>query len=91
MRRASLLRFARHCQSRLSARMVQPIHAVLRNALESALREEIIPRNVAKLVQVPAPRYKINRSLTTQQAKATPRAQRGGQRQQPGQGLTVAR
>ena len=59
------------CQSRLSARMVQPIHAVLRNALESALREEIIPRNVAKLVQVPAPRYSINRGLTTQQAKAT--------------------
>jgi integrase len=59
------------CQSRLSARMVQSIHAVLRNALESAVREEIIPRNVAKLVQIPAPRYKINRGLTMQQAKAT--------------------
>ena len=31
--------------------MVQSIHAVLRNALESAVREEIVPRNVAKLVQ----------------------------------------
>ncbi len=62
------------CQSRLSARMVQSIHAVLRNALESAVREEIIPRNVAKLVQVPAPRYKINRGLTTQQARATLKA-----------------
>jgi len=59
------------CQSLLSARMIQSIHAVLRNALESAVREEIISRNVAKLVQVPAPRYKINRGLTTQQAKAT--------------------
>lgn len=59
------------CQSLLSARMIQSIHAVLRNALETAVREEIIPRNVAKLVRVPAPRYKINRGLTTQQAKAT--------------------
>jgi len=44
--------------------MVQSIHAVLRNALESAVREELIPRNVAKLVRVPAPRYKVNRGLT---------------------------
>src|SRR5712692_11200177 len=54
--------------------MVQSIHAVLRNALEIAVREENIPRNVAKLVQIPAPRYKINRGLTTQQAKATLKA-----------------
>ena len=51
--------------------MVQSIHAVLRNALESAVREEIIPRNVAKLVPVAAPKYKINRGLTVQQAKVT--------------------
>lgn len=60
--------------SKLSARMVQSIHAVLRNALESAVREEAIPRNVAQLVRVPAPRYKINRGLTTPQARATLRA-----------------
>ena len=59
------------CDSRLSARMVQFIHAMLRNALESAVREEIIARNVAKLVQVSTPRYKVNRGLTGQQAKAT--------------------
>ena len=57
--------------------MVQSIHAVLRNALESAVREEIIPRNVAKLVQVSAPRYKVNRGLTAQQAKATMAAASG--------------
>lgn len=57
--------------------MVQSIHAVLRNALESAVREEIIPRNVAKLVQVSAPRYKVNRGLTTHQAKATMAAAAG--------------
>lgn len=39
-----------------------------------AVREEIISRNVAKLVQVPAPKYKVNRGLTAQQAKATLRA-----------------
>lgn len=65
------------CDSRLSVRMVQFIHAVLRNALESAVREEIIPRNVAKLVQVSAPRYKVNRGLTVQQAKATMAAAAG--------------
>jgi integrase len=65
------------CKSRLSVRMVQSIHAVLRNALESAVREEVIPRNVARLVRIPAPRYKINRGLTAQQAKATLRAASG--------------
>jgi integrase len=54
--------------------MVQSIHAVLRNALESAVREELIPRNVARLVQVPAPRYKVNRGLTVSQSKATLKA-----------------
>ena len=49
---------------------------MLRNALESAAREEIISRNVAGLVQVPAHRYKINRGLTVEQARATLRAAR---------------
>ena len=62
------------CNTKLSARMVQSIHAVLRNALESAVREELIPRNVAKLIRVPAPRYKVNRGLTVPQAKATLKA-----------------
>ena len=60
----------RCCQSRLSTRMVQSIHAVLRNALGTAVREEVIPRNVAKLVKIPVPTYKINRGLTTGQARA---------------------
>lgn len=57
------------CQTRLSTRMVQSIHAVLRNALENAVREETIPRNAAKLVKVPVPKYKVNRGLTTAQAR----------------------
>ncbi|MGI8452014.1 MAG: N-terminal phage integrase SAM-like domain-containing protein [Streptosporangiaceae bacterium] len=47
------------CESRLSVRMIQSIHAVLRNALESAVREEVIPRNVAKLVQVATPKSTV--------------------------------
>jgi integrase len=40
------------------------VHAVLRNALQAAVREELLQRNVAKLVQVNAPTYEINRGLT---------------------------
>jgi integrase len=57
------------CRSVLSPRMVQFVHSVLRNALEHAVREELAFRNVAKLVKVPAPRYRVNRGLTTAQAR----------------------
>jgi hypothetical protein len=65
---------------------VQSIHAVLRNALECTVREETIPRNVAKLVKVITPKYvakfvkvmtpkfKVNRGLTTAQARTVLRA-----------------
>ncbi|WP_245765209.1 tyrosine-type recombinase/integrase [Nonomuraea jiangxiensis] len=56
--------------------MVQSIHAVLRNALECAVREEIIARNVAKLVKVLVPKYKVNRGLTVPQARAVLKAAR---------------
>lgn len=54
---------------KFSPRMVQLAHAVLRNALEQAVREEVIPRNVAKLVRPPAPRYRIGRGLSAEQAR----------------------
>jgi integrase len=57
--------------------MVQWIHAVLRNALESAVREEIITRNAAKLVRVPAPRYKINRGLYRPTGQGNTQSRRG--------------
>jgi integrase len=69
----------RCCQSRLSPRMVQSVHAVLRNALECAVREEVIPRNAAKLVKVATPKYSVNRGLTAAQARAV-LASAGGQR-----------
>ncbi|MGW8846851.1 tyrosine-type recombinase/integrase [Streptomyces xiamenensis] len=49
--------------------MVQLIHAVLKNALQHAVREELIRRNVARLVKTPAPAYAIGQGLSTVQAK----------------------
>lgn len=65
------------CGARLSVRMIQSIHAVLRNALENAVREELINRNVAKLVRVQTPKYRIGRGLTVHQARAMLHAARG--------------
>ncbi|MFI0449314.1 tyrosine recombinase XerC [Actinomadura sp. 6N118] len=65
------------CHDRLSPRMVQFLHAVLRNALQAAVREEIIPRNVAKLVTVSAPKYDVNRGLTVDQARDVLKAAEG--------------
>ena len=58
----------RCCGRRLSRRTVQQAHSVLRNALHSAMREELIFRNVASLVRVPAPAYRVHRGLTVEQA-----------------------
>jgi integrase len=59
----------RCCQSVPSRRLVQQVHAVLRNALQAAVREELIGRNVAKLVTVSGPAYEIDRGLTVHQAR----------------------
>lgn len=57
------------CGDKLSVRMVQSIHSVLRNALQCAVREEVLPRNVAKLVPVTVPKYKVNRGLSVTDAR----------------------
>jgi integrase len=49
--------------------MVQYLHAVLRNALQHAVREELVQRNVAKLVQVQTPRYRVGRGLSVAEGK----------------------
>ncbi|MFC5996745.1 tyrosine-type recombinase/integrase [Pseudonocardia hispaniensis] len=59
----------RCCSRTPSKRQIQFIHAVLRNALSSAEREELVTRNVAKLVQIPAPRYKVGKGLSVAQVK----------------------
>lgn len=59
----------RKLASGLSPRRVQYIHAVLRRALRTAERWEMVTRNVAKLVDSPrVPRHEIS-PLTPEQAK----------------------
>jgi integrase len=59
----------RCCGRTPSRRQIQYIHAVLRNALSNAEREELITRNVAKLVQIPTPRYKVGKGLPVSDVK----------------------
>jgi integrase len=53
----------------LQRRGVQFVHAVLRAGLQNAMRDELVTRNVAKLVQVPAPVYEVGHGLTPEQAR----------------------
>lgn len=55
---------------KLSPRMVQFAHAVLRNALSNAVREELVSRNVAKLVKMSNPEYDIGAGLDPIAARA---------------------
>jgi integrase len=59
----------RCCGRHPSKRQIQFIHAVLRNALSSAERDELVTRNVAKLVQIPTPRYKVGKGLRVPEVK----------------------
>ncbi|KPM54685.1 integrase [Frankia sp. R43] len=58
------------CRSLPSRRLVQQAHSVLRNGLQAAVREELLRRNVAKLVKITPPQYGINRGLTVEQSRA---------------------
>ncbi len=68
---------ARCCGRIPSRRQIQYIHAVLRNALSNAEREELITRNVAKLVQIPTPRYKVGKGLPVSDVKRLLSAAKG--------------
>jgi integrase len=57
------------CESFPSVRTIQQVHAVLRNALQNAVKEEIVFRNVARLVSVPTPRYRVHRGIDIEQAR----------------------
>jgi integrase len=67
--RCCALKGGQCCASKLSVRMVQWIHSVLRNALQCAVREELLPRNVATLVKVSVPNYRVNRGLSVAEAR----------------------
>ncbi|MGO4600361.1 tyrosine-type recombinase/integrase [Terrabacter sp. 2YAF2] len=53
----------------MQRRGVQFAHAVLRAGLQNAMRDELLTRNVAKLVQIPAPEYVVGHGLNPAEAK----------------------
>jgi integrase len=55
--------------SERSAQTVRLIHALIRNLLADAEREELVPRNVAKLVRPPSVHREEVRVLNTEQAR----------------------
>ncbi|MGW1001326.1 tyrosine-type recombinase/integrase [Streptomyces sp. NPDC002520] len=59
----------RCCERRPSARTVQYVHAVLRSALQQAMREELIARNVARIVETPTVTPKEVRPLDGAEAR----------------------
>ncbi|WP_254646495.1 site-specific integrase [Streptomyces sp. GbtcB6] len=59
----------RCCERRPSARTVQYVHAVLRSALQQAMREELIARNVARIVETPTVTPKEVRPLDSAEVR----------------------
>ncbi|WP_329317067.1 MULTISPECIES: tyrosine-type recombinase/integrase [unclassified Streptomyces] len=57
------------CQKRLSALTVAYVHSVLKSALEHAVREDELPRNVARNVKTTTPRPRRFQPLTTAEAR----------------------
>ena len=58
------------CRRRLSALTLAYVHSVLKSALEHAVREEEIPRNVARNVRMGTPRPRRFEPLTAEEARA---------------------
>ncbi|QIY68792.1 tyrosine-type recombinase/integrase [Streptomyces sp. RLB1-33] len=57
------------CSKRLSPLTLTYVHSVLKSALEHAVREEEIPRNVARNVRTGTPRPRRFEPLTTEEAR----------------------
>jgi integrase len=57
------------CRKQLSTLTLAYLHSVLKSALESAVREEEIPRNVARNVRTGTPRPRRFNPLTTDEAR----------------------
>ncbi|GAA2418019.1 site-specific integrase [Streptomyces glaucosporus] len=66
----------RCCRRRPSARTVQYVHAVLRSALQQAMREELIARNVARIVETPTVARQEVRPLDRTEARMLLKAAR---------------
>src|SRR5699024_7782018 len=76
---ASDLREVRGAKTRegKSAATVKQIHAIIRSALQHAMRKDLVPRNVAKLVVVSNPARQEVEPLTPEEAKQLLRAAKG--------------
>ncbi|MFI7292161.1 tyrosine-type recombinase/integrase [Streptomyces anulatus] len=57
------------CDKRLSPLTVSYVHSVLKSALEHAVREDDLPRNVARNVKTPAPRPRRFKPFTANEAR----------------------
>ncbi|MFD5453542.1 tyrosine-type recombinase/integrase [Streptomyces olivaceus] len=57
------------CNKRLSPLTVTYVHSVLKSALEHAVREDDLPRNVARNVKNPAPRPRRFKPFTASEAR----------------------
>src|SRR5690606_24843837 len=57
------------CGKRLSPLTVTYVHSVLKSALEHAVREDDLPRNVARSVKTPAPRPRRFKPFTASEAR----------------------
>lgn len=68
---------AEHERATVSARTVQQVHAVLRAMLSQDMREELIARNVARLVQAPTPDHDEIQPWTDAETRAFLAAARG--------------
>ena len=69
--------YAQKLKEGKSPRTVQFIHAVLHQALENAVKWNLVPRNVAKLVTLPRVERYEARTLTVEQARQLLEAARG--------------
>ncbi|MFJ8495795.1 tyrosine-type recombinase/integrase [Streptomyces sp. NPDC094038] len=65
------------CEKRLSSLTVTYVHAVLKSALEHAVREDELPRNVARNVKTTAPRPRRFQPLTAAEARQLLQAANG--------------
>lgn len=69
MKRRRCCAIGQCCEKRLSPLTVTYVHAVLKSALEHAVREDELPRNVARNVKTTTPRPRRFRPLTAAEAR----------------------
>ncbi len=58
------------CQERLSERTIKHVRDTLRAALSNAVADELLTRNVASVVRLPAPRKRKGNSWSVEEARA---------------------